>query len=162
MSYQFFHWMHIVSYIAWLLAFAGSIFYGVKAKWEQDAVQKRSYMRTERWITGIGTYVGTFGILISGWAMTSMPGGPRWGWFSVQLYPWLALKQLLFVAIIIVVGFSAKRSQVFQLRLKKEEGNVPGKDTSEKWERAYRMSLGVYILVVISTVLGFTRPLLAF
>lgn len=162
MSYQLFYWMHAVSYVAWLLAFAGSLFYGYKVLWEKDAVQKRTFMRTERLITNIGGHLGALGILISGGAMASMSGGPRWGWFSVQLYPWLALKQLLFIVILVLIGFSIKRSRTFKKRLRQEKGNALGSDTSDKWARAYKMSLAIYILVVINTVLGFTRPLLAF
>lgn len=162
MSYELFYWIHIVAYICWLLAFAGSLFYGYQIRLEEDAVKKRKYMRLERLITGIGVHIGALGILISGWMMSSMPGGPRWGWFSVQLYPWLALKQILFMVVLVMIGFSVKRSLRFKKRLKQEEGNVLGKDTSEKWAKAFRMSLGVYILVVLNTILGLTRPLLAF
>mgnify|MGYP000097132240 CR=1 FL=1 len=162
MSYSFFYWIHIVSYIVWLLAFAGSLFYGYRVWSEKDAVEKRKFMRLERLITSIGGHLGALGILVSGWAMTSISGGPQWGWFSVQLYPWLAIKQLLFIVILVLIVFSIRRSRIFKKRLKQEEGNAMGTDTSDKWRRAYWMSLSIYILVVINTLLGLTRPLLAF
>ncbi|MDZ7682473.1 MAG: hypothetical protein U5J63_12360 [Fodinibius sp.] len=161
MSYQFFYWLHVFSYIIWLIAFGISLFLGYRITAEADAVQKRTYMRLERLSTLVGAHIGVLGILISGWAMSSISAGPQWGWFSLQLYPWLALKQLLFIAILVLVGFSIKKSLAFKKRLDQEEGNAMGKQTSEKWWKAYRISLAVYILVVISTVLGWTRPLLS-
>lgn len=113
-------------------------------------------MRLERLITSIGAHVGALGILISGSFMSLMPSGPQWGWFDVVLYPWLALKQILFIVILILVGFSIKRSLKFKKKLRREE--VPSKETSKQWRRAYRMSMIVYILVVINTFLGLAKP----
>jgi hypothetical protein len=154
--------MHIVAYILCLAAFACSLFLGYKVSREADAVQKRKFMRAEQLSTSIGGYLGVVGILVSGWAMSSMSAGPQWGWFSVQLYPWLALKQLLFIVILVLVGFSIKRCWAFKKRLGQEQGNAMGTQTSVKWWKAYRMSQAVYILIVISTILGWTRPLLSF
>ena len=162
MSYTFFYWMHVVAYILCLAAFAGSLLLGYKVSREADAVQKRKFMRAEQLSTFIGGHLGVVGILISGWAMSSMSAGPQWGWFSVQLYPWLALKQLLFIVILVLVGFSVKRCLAFKKRLDQEEGNAMGTQTSEKWWKAYRMSQAVYILIIINTILGWTRPLLSF
>ena len=160
MSYQVFYWIHIVSYIAWLLAFAGSLFFGAKVRSEDDAVQKRKFMRSERLTTSIGAHIGALGILISGGAMASIPSGPQWGWMSFQLYPWLAIKQILFFVILVLVGFSIKRSVAFKKRMRQED--VLSTETSEKWNSAYRMSMAVYILVVINTVLGLTKFNLGF
>ena len=157
MSYEVFYWIHIVSYIAWLLAFVGSLFYGAKVQAEEDAVQKRKFMRAERFTTSIGAHVGALGILISGGALASIPSGPQWGWFSFQLYPWLALKQLIFVVILVLVGFSIKRSVAFKKRMRQEE-DVLSSETSDKWSKAYRMSLAVYLLVVVNTILGLWKP----
>jgi len=155
MSYQIFYWIHVVSYISWLLAFIASLFYAAKVRGEDDAVQKRKYMRTERMATSIGAHIGALGILISGGAMTSIPSGPQWGWFNFQLYPWLAVKQIIFLVILVLVAFSIKRSVAFKKHMRNEE--VLSTETSEKWASAYRMSLVVYLLVVVNTFLGLTK-----
>lgn len=157
MSYQVFYWIHVVSYLAWLLAFIGSLFYGSKIRAEDDAVLKRKFMRIERLMTSIGGHLGALGILISGGALVSIPTGPQWGWFNFQLYPWLAVKQFLFIVILVVIGFSIKRSMVFKRRLRQEE-DVLSTDTSDKWNKAYRISMAVYILVVVNTLLGLFKP----
>lgn len=157
MSYQVFYWIHIVSYIAWLIAFAGSLFFASKVRSEDDALMKRKFMRSERLVTSIGAHLGALGILISGGAMASIPSGPQWGWMNFQLYPWLAVKQILFFVILVLVGFSIKRSRAFKKRMKKEK-DVLSTETSEKWNSAYRMSLAVYLLVLINTFLGLTKP----
>lgn len=157
MSYQVFYWIHIVSYITWLLAFVGSLFYGFKVRGEDDAVLKRQFMRSERLVTSIGAHIGALGILISGGAIASIPSGPQWGWFNFQLYPWLAIKQVLFIIILVLVGFSIKRSMAFKRRLRQED-DVLSTDTSDKWNKAYRISMAVYILVVINTLLGLFKP----
>jgi uncharacterized membrane protein len=156
MSYQIFYWVHIVSYISWLVAFAGSLFYASKVRSEDDAVKKRKFMRSERLSTSIGAHIGALGILISGGAMASIPSGPQWGWFSFQAHSWLAVKQVIFIIILVLVGLSIKRSVAFKKQLKQEDG-VLSTNTSEKWASAYRMSLIVYILVVINTFLGLTK-----
>ena len=114
-------------------------------------------MRSERFATNIGGHISALVILISG-AMMSSWGPYQWGWFSVQLYPWLELKQILFIVILVLVGFSITRSIRFKKKLKQEE--VADTDTSLLWLSAYRISLAVYILVVINTILGWTKPLL--
>jgi hypothetical protein len=159
MTYTVFYWIHIVSYIVWLLAFVASAFLGYKAYSEDDAVNKRKFMRSERLATSIGGHFGVLGILISGGALASIPSGPQWGWFNFQLYPWLAVKQILFLVILVLVGIAMKRSIAFKKRLKQED-DVPSTDASDKWRSAYRMSMAVYILVVINTILGLTKPLL--
>jgi len=151
------YWLHIISYLAWLVAFAASIWYGVKIRAEDDAVIRRQFMRSERLATSIGAHIGALGILISGAVMASW-GPYKWGWVSVQLYPWLALKQILFIVILVLVGFSIKRSIEFKKKIGQEE--VPDSETPMHWRSAYRMSLAVYILVVINTILGLTKPLL--
>lgn len=158
MLYQIFLWIHTISYISWLVAFVVSVFFAVKIRNEQDAVQKRKYMRSERLATSIGAHVGALGILISGGAMASIPSGPQWGWFNFQMHTWLAVKQVIFIVILALVGLSIKRSVAFKKRLKQEDDNVLSTDTSEKWASAYRMSLIVYLLVVVNTFLGLVRP----
>lgn len=157
MFYQVFYWIHIVSYIVWLLAFVGSLFYGFKIRGEENVILKQKFMRLERQITSIGAHVGALGILISGGAMSSMPSGPLWGWFDIQLYPWLALKQILFIIILILVGISIKRSIAFKKKMAQKEDGL-STIRSDKWISAYRISMAVYILVVINTLLGLFKP----
>lgn len=157
MVYQVFYWIHIGSYLIWVLAFIGSLFLGFKIRSEEDAVLKRDFMRSERQVADIGTYIGGLGIFISGWAMSSLPSGPIWGWFNIPLYPWLALKQLLFIGILILVGFSIKRSIAFRKSVA-EEDNLLSSETSSQWRSGYRISMAIYILVVISIVLGLYKP----
>lgn len=154
--YQIFYWVHIVSYIAWLAAFVASSFLAVKVYNENDAVQKRKFMRSERLATSIGGHLGALGILISGGALASIPGGPQWGWFNFEMYPWLAVKQLLFAIILVLVVLSMRKSIAFKRNLREEE--VMKTDTSEKWDAAYKMSLVVYLLVVVNTILGLVKP----
>lgn len=154
--YQIFYWVHVVSYIAWLAAFLVSTFLALKVNGEEDAVKKRKFMRSERLATSIGGHLGALGILISGGALASLPAGPQWGWFNFQMYPWLAVKQLIFVIILILVGVSMKKSIAFKRQLREEE--VMKTETSDKWGAAYKLSLAVYILVVVNTILGLTKP----
>lgn len=157
MTYQIFYWIHIVSYITWLLAFAGSLFYGFKISAEVDAVQRRKFMRSERLVTRIGAHTAALGILISGVVLSSLPSGPQWGWFDIQLYPWLTLKQILFIIILVLIGFSIKRSRIFNKRCQQEK-DVLSTSAADKWRDAYRLSMAVYILVLISTLLGLFKP----
>lgn len=118
-------------------------------------------MRLERRSTSIGAHVGAFGILISGAALVSIPSGPQWGWLNFQLYPWLVIKQILFLVILVLVGFSIKCSLAFKRELKLEK-EVLSSATSRKWKSAYRLSMAVYFLVVINTILGFSKFNLGF
>lgn len=157
MSYQFFYWLHVVSYIAWLLAFIGSLVYGFWVSRENDAVRRRRLMWAERLVTYFGGHLGALGILISGTVLVSVPGGPQWGWFNIALYPWLALKQILFIIILILVTISIKRSITFRRKMRQEKSNLSS-GTSKQWRSAYKISIAVYILVVISTLLGWYKP----
>ncbi|WP_073060812.1 DUF2214 family protein [Fodinibius roseus] len=162
MSYSIFYWVHIVSYIAWLFALAASLFLASKVRAEKNDRRKQLYMKWERLATDTGAHLGAIGILISGAAMASLPVGPRWGWFNVQLYPWLALKQGFFILILVLVVLSMRRSSAFRKALKRErEEKERTNDTIRKrWSSAYRMSLLVYLLVVINTFLGLVKPYL--
>lgn len=153
--YDLFYWLHIISYLCWLLAFAGSLFYGFKIWQENNPRLQQNFMRFERLMTSIGAHIGALGILISGVALASM-GPYNWGWFRIQLYPWLAVKQLLFAIILILVGFSIRRSVNFKKKLQNEK--VTDGNKAESWRSAYRMSLMIYLLVVVNTILGLTKP----
>ena len=156
MSYDLFKWIHICSYIAWLVAFAGSIIYATKVRSAKETQNKRKLMRTERRITSIGAHLGAVGILVSGTAMAWLPTGPQWGWFNLRLYPWLTVKQVIFLLILVLIGFSIKRSRVFKQAMNQDQGMT--ESITSKWSSAYRFSLIIYMLVVINTFLGFSKP----
>lgn len=158
MSYNVFYWIHIVSYLAWLAAFVGSLFFAWKVGRSYQTNQEKKYMKFERLATSIGAHLGALGILISGGAMASIPGGPKWGWFNFDLYAWLGVKQILFFIILILVGFSIKRSRDYKKQLKTENSETIGPDARKSWSKAYRLSLVVYLLVVINTLLGLQKP----
>src|SRR5699024_2663553 len=100
--------------------------------------------------------IGAMGILISGSAMAWLPAGPQWGSFSFRVYPWLGVKQVVFVIILFLVAWPLKKSKSFKETLK-TEGRV-GAEMSAQWSAAYRLSLLIYMLVVITTFLGFSKP----
>ncbi|MDZ7714762.1 MAG: hypothetical protein U5J95_00970 [Balneolaceae bacterium] len=85
----------------------------------------------------------------------SIPGRPKWGWFNFEMYSWLGIKQVLFMIILVMVGFSIKSSISFKKKLRGDDDVEISQDTREAWNAAYRLSLGVYILVVINTILDF-------
>ncbi|SMO50677.1 hypothetical protein [Fodinibius sediminis] len=157
MLYSTFYWIHICSYLLWLLAFAGSLFFASRVRGEREPSRKRTYMKRERLATNLGGHLGAIGILISGSMMAGMPGGPQWGWFNMQLYPWLAIKQSFFAVILVLIGFSIRRNRAFRKELNREE-TQPSDKTARKWNAAYRLSLLVYMLVLINTFLGLVKP----
>lgn len=156
MSYQVFYWIHIISYISWLVAFVVSIALASKVRGAKQLPVQKKYIRLERLATNIGAHTGALGILISGSVMASISGGPQWGWLPVQLYPWLALKQIFFVIILVLVVFSILRSRALK-QLLKQDGQKE-ETVSEQWSAAYRMSLLVYLFVLINTFLGLVKP----
>lgn len=158
MSYSVFYWIHIVSYIAWLLAFVGSLYFAWKTGKAFQTADEKNFMQLERRSTSIGAHLGALGILISGGAMASIPSGPQWGWMNFELHSWLAVKQILFFLILILVGFSIKRSVSFKKQLKAEEEDRVSDNTRTAWKKAYKLSLIVYLLVVVNTLLGLFKP----
>lgn len=158
MSYQVFYWIHIVSYLSWLVAFVGSLFFAWKVGRAYQTPDEKKFMKFERLSTSIGAHLGALGILISGGAMASIPSGPQWGWFNFEQYAWLGVKQVLFFIILVLVGFSIKRSKAYKKHLKMEEGDSISPDTRKSWNRAYRLSLVVYLLVLVNTLLGLEKP----
>ncbi len=157
MSYQTFYSLHVYSYVIWLLAFAGSLLLASKVREEADASRKSRYIRYERLITNIGAHLAALGILISGGGMVSLEEGPQWGWFDFQGHTWLAVKQLFFVLILVCIGFSVKRSRTLK-RVVRKSDQLMNDRISNKWSAAYRMSLLVYMLVLMNTFLGFVKP----
>lgn len=158
MSYQVFYWIHIVSYIAWLAAFVASMFFAWKVGKAFQTPGEKKFMKLERLSTSIGAHLGALGILISGGAMASIPGGPKWGWFNFEQYAWLSVKQLLFFIILVLVFFSIKRSRAYKKQVKEEASEIISDDARGKWNKAYKLSLVVYLLVLINTLLGLQKP----
>lgn len=156
MFYELFRWAHILSYLIWLCAFAGSLAYGIRIYSAKDTSTLYNLIQTERLITKWGIIIGASGIIISGWILSSIPQGPQWGWFDIQLYPWLALKQLLFVIILILITIDLWRSKKLARQMQKNKNDQAG--IVKKWSAAYRFSVAVYILVIISTLLGWYKP----
>ena len=116
-------------------------------------------MKLERKSASIGAHLGSVGILISGSVMAVVPGGPQWGWFNIPLYNWLAIKQLLFIIILILVGFSIKKSMAFKKMVEEDVGNLVSDQARKKWKSAYTLSLVIYFLVAINTWLGIAKPI---
>lgn len=158
MSYNIFYWIHIVSYIVWLAAFVGSMFFAWKTGKAFQTPEEKKFMKFERLSTSIGAHLGALGILISGGAMASIPSGPKWGWFNFEDYAWLGVKQVLFMIILILVGFSIKRSIAFKKQARSEVDDAVSMEARDKWNKAYKISLIVYILVLINTLLGLFKP----
>lgn len=158
MSYQVFYWIHIVSYIAWLAAFVASMFFAWKVGKAFQTPGEKKFMKLERLSTSIGAHLGALGILISGGAMASIPGGPKWGWFNFEEYAWLSVKQLLFFIILVLIFFSIKRSRAYKKRVKVEDTELISDDARGMWSKAYKLSLTVYILVLVNTLLGLFKP----
>jgi len=159
MSYTIFYWIHIISYITWLLAFVGSLFFAWKAGKAYQTGQELTYMRFERKSTSLGAHIGALGILISGGALASIPSGPGWGWFDFEQHAWLGVKQVLFLLILVLVGFSIKRSIAFKKHLRNREDDTLDVSGREKWKKAYTLSMVVYSLVVLNTILGLFKPI---
>jgi len=158
MVYNIFFWIHTISYIVWLLAFIGSLIYYTKIRNARGQTVERPLIRTERKITSIGAHIGAVGILISGGAMASIPSGPQWGWFNFSAHGWLALKQLIFCVILLLVVASAIVSVRFKKADRAHEGELADETLRNKWKKAFNTSLAVYLLVVVNTLLGWFRP----
>ncbi len=157
MLYEFFRWTHIFSYLIWLCALAGSLVYGIRIYLIKSPPTIYKLIQTERLITKWGHILGAGGIIVSGWVLSTITQGPQWGWFDVQLYPWLALKQLLFVIILLLIIVDLKRSKKLARQLRSRDLDSE-KLSVKKWSAAYRFSMTVYLLVVISTLLGWYKP----
>jgi uncharacterized membrane protein len=159
MTYNIFYWLHIISYFSWLAAFAASLFLAFKAGRAFKSPGEKKFIKWERKVTSIGAHLGAAGILISGWVMSVIPGGPQWGWFNIPLYNWLAIKQLLFIIILILVGFSIAKSISFKKQISHDEGDLVSDQARQKWKSAYTISLVIYFLVAINTWLGLAKPI---
>ncbi len=157
MLYELFRWIHILSYLIWLCAFAGSLVYGFRIYQSENKFTANTLIQSERLLTKWGYVFGAVWIIISGWVLSTISQGPQWGWFDIQLYPWLALKQLLYVIILILIAIDLRRSKnLAQWMEANKEGE--NREVVNKWGTAYRISIAIYILVVISTLLGWYKP----
>lgn len=156
MLYEVSRWIHILSNLLWLCAFVGSLLYGIRIYKTKKSSSADNLIQIERLLAKWGTVVGAGGIIVSGWALSSIAQGPQWGWFDILLYPWLALKQLLFVIILVLIVIDLNRSK--KLIKEIQSGDLAGKQSVEKWSAVYYYTVAVYILVVISTLLGWYKP----
>ncbi|HKI46811.1 MAG TPA: hypothetical protein VKA08_15890 [Balneolales bacterium] len=155
MAYEIFLWIHTFSYIIWLAAFVASLFYYKAITGANGMPREKSLVQSERKISSMGAHIAVLGILISGGAMVSMPSGPQWGWFPFSHYPWLAIMQVIFVIILIIVfGISMPAG----IKLKKLFRAAPEETVTDEqrgqWKKAWNISLIVYLLVVVNTVIG--------
>lgn len=113
-------------------------------------------MRYERLVNSIGAHLAALAILISGSAMATMG---QWGWFPFKTNTWLAAKQIIFVAILVLIFYSIRESRNFKKLLEQEEAQKTLlTQTSRRWMSAYRISLAIYLLVAFNTFLGLTKP----
>lgn len=156
MLYEFFRWIHIFSYLIWLCAFGGSLVYGIRIYLAEDLSDLNNLIHIERLVTKWGHILGVGGIIVSGWVLSVISQGPQWGWFNIQLYPWLTLKQLLFLIILILITIDLRRSKILAQWMQANKNNQVS--IVKKWRGAYRFSFTVYLLVVISTLLGWFKP----
>jgi uncharacterized membrane protein len=156
LAYHIFLGIHILSAIAWLLAFLISLFWAFRVLRTPQTAQEKQFMLSERKITSIGAHFGAVGILITGSVISSI--GPAWGWFPFHIFTWLAVKQLVFIAILILVAFSVKTSTAFKKQIRGENSEIVSKQARQKWKRTYMISIAVYLLVVLNTYLGSAKP----
>jgi uncharacterized membrane protein len=156
LAYHIFLGIHILSAITWLLAFLISLFWAIRAVNASKTPQEKQFMLRERKMTSIGAHFGAVGILITGSIISSI--GPAWGWFPFHMFTWLAVKQLVFIAILILVGISVKTSTSFKKQIRGENSEKVSKQARQKWKRTYMISLAVYLLVVLNTYLGSAKP----
>lgn len=159
MIYDIFYRLHIISAIAWLGAFVVSLIFAFYVGRSFGTIKEKQFMQNERRAAGIGAHIGAVGILGSGWVMAVIPGGPQWGWFNIPLYNWLAIKQLVFFIILILVALSIKNGIALKRRLQKENGKYVSENSRKKWKRAYGYSLAIYFLVILNTYLGWAKPI---
>lgn len=158
MSYEVFYWIHIVSYISWLAAFVASMFFAWKVGKAYQTEKEKKFMKFERLATSIGAHLGALGILISGGAMASVPSGPKWGWFNFEQFAWLGVKQVLFLIILVLVGLSIKKSVAYKKQVRSEDSPNISPEARGKWNSAYKMSLIIYLMVLLNTLLGLAKP----
>jgi uncharacterized membrane protein len=154
--YHIFVGLHIIFAATWLVTFILSLFWVFRVWQAAKTPQEKIFMQRERKITNIGAHFGGVGILITGPVISSI--GIKWGGFPFHLYPWLAVKQIAFIIILILVFFSAKKGIAFKKQIRGEGSEMISKQAREKWWSAYAISLTVYLLVVLNTVLGSVKP----
>ncbi|WP_138429279.1 hypothetical protein [Fodinibius saliphilus] len=159
MWYHFFFWLHIISYVIWLITSVGSLVYGIKIKVEEKIPTKMNMIRSERLVSNAGNCIAFISILISGIVMSSPNLGPPWGWFDIQLYPWLAVKQLFLFIIMILLVIDIKRSMTLKTVLNQK--NRLFREVKDRWIKTYRISLAIYTFVIASTLLGILKPALS-
>jgi uncharacterized membrane protein len=158
MVYTIFYWVHVVSFVVWGLAFLGVLWKYNQIKNANSLTEELPLIRTERKMTNIGGHIGAVGILISGGAIASIPHeGFKWGWFN-DAYLWLSAKQAIFFIILILFVFAAINSVRFKKMLRDETDGQLTPDAKQQWKKAFRLSMTIYIMVVVNILLGYIRP----
>jgi hypothetical protein len=159
MVYNVFYWVHVASFTIWILALIGVLWKYMQIKGANSLDEQLPHIKTERLITNIGGHLGAIGILISGGAIASIPpsDGFKWGWFNPD-FMWLSVKQGIFGLILILFVVAAMNSVKFKKMLRNETDGKLTPDAKAQWQKAFRFSMLIYTLVVINTILGYTRP----
>lgn len=155
MPYQPFYWIHVISYLIWVIAFVLSVYYYLKMRNSKLDI-KLQLMKSERQISSLGAHLAVLGILLSGGAMVSIPSGPGLGWFPFEEHAWLAWKQVNFFVILILIAVSMPVS----IRFKKTWQNKVELDNESEqlYYKAFTLTMAIYILVLVNTYLGLLKP----
>lgn len=111
---------------------------------------------------GVMGNIGGIGILISGPAMAGIHHLP---WFAFSTFPWLAIKQVVFV-IVLAVTFAiyVPRSKKIGRRVGEEMGGAhPASGASAElramFDRLITISMVIQALVLVNIILGVWQPM---
>jgi putative copper export protein len=160
MVYNVFYWVHVVSFTVWILGFLAVMWKYSQIKNADTLQAQLPFIKTERLITNIAGHIGAIGILISGGAMASIPHGAsemKWGWFNTS-YMWLTVKQGVFFLILVILVLAAINSVKFKKMLRNETDGELTPDAKAQWQKAFRLSMTIYALVLLNTFLGYVKP----
>ncbi|TNE73305.1 hypothetical protein EP331_04810 [bacterium] len=155
MPYEPLKYIHIASYIIWLLSFFGSVYFFFKIR-SATSDGKPQLMRKERLISSMGGHLGFLGIFLSGGAMVSIKSGPKWGWFNFTDFAWLAWKQVFFFVALVIIGALVMPGSAKIKRLVANNGSLD--EIEQLWTKTFFFSLLVYVIVFINTLLGLEKP----
>jgi hypothetical protein len=155
MNYELIKNIHIVSYLVWLASFFVSIYFFFKIR-KATHDGKPELMRKERLFSTMGGHLGFLGIFLTGGMMASLKTGPQYGWFNFAQHGWLAWKQVLFFAAMILVFAVVMPGSAKLKRLIKN--GADWNDIDQQWSKTFFFSLLVYTIVWINTLLGLQKP----
>lgn len=159
MSYSLLLDIHIFSFVLWLVIIGLSFFLYFGIKKAKGTLKEKPLMQRERKLTMMGSHTAILGILLSGSAMVSVPSGPQWGWFNFSQYAWLGTKQVIFIIIMIIAFVIATPVEKKLKNLFKDspEEAVTNEQRAQ-YNKAWMLSLAVFVLVFVNTYLGLFRP----